>query len=90
MVARRKRLTRRCPNVKRQTKKKQQAGGKSKVTGAQIIKMADKNSDGVLTIDEYAEKDKKHFPSTDLNGDEKVDANELDAMLKKLQEAVEK
>jgi multidrug resistance efflux pump len=55
--------------------------------GAQILKLGDKNGDGVLTIDEYAEKDKQHFAGTDLNKDGKVDAAELDAVIKKMQEA---
>ena len=43
------------------------------------------NSDGVLTEDEYAEKDRKHFGRSDTNKDGKVDLAELQAALKALQ-----
>jgi hypothetical protein len=73
-----------------QAAKPKKANSKPKITGALIIKMADKNGDGVLTIDEYAEKDRRTFTVTDTNKDEKVDANELDAALKRLQDAKSK
>jgi hypothetical protein len=63
------------------------ADSKPKMTGAQIIKLADKNADGVLTIDEVAEKDRGVFTLADANQDGRVDASELDAALKKLKEA---
>ena len=55
--------------------------------GTQVIKQADKNGDGVLTVEEFAEKDRANFGAIDQNGDGKVDATELDAALKRLQEA---
>ncbi|MBP88876.1 MAG: hypothetical protein CMJ64_19545 [Planctomycetaceae bacterium] len=55
--------------------------------GTQLLKVADKNSDGGLTIDEYQEKDRPKFEEHDLNNDGKVDAGELDVLLKKLQAA---
>jgi len=67
--------------------KPEQAASQPKTTGAQIIKLAEKNSDGVLTIDEYAEKDRQTFGVTDTNKDGKVDASELDAVIKRLEEA---
>jgi len=38
-------------------------------TAAQIIRASDKNGDGVLTKDEYAEEHKEHFDGTDTNSD---------------------
>lgn len=73
-----------------QAAKPKKAGSKPKITGALIIKMADKNGDGVLTIDEYAEKDRHTFGATDANNDEKVDVSELDATLKLLGEGKSK
>ena len=58
-----------------------------RVTGAEIIKFADKNGDGVLTIDEYAEKDRHTFGATDTDKDGNVDGSELDAVLRRLQDA---
>ncbi len=60
-----------------------QAESRLKLFGAQIIKRADKNGDGVLTIDEYAEKDRHRFGPTDTNNDGRVDPNELGAALKR-------
>ena len=57
--------------------------------GARLIKLADKNGDGALSIDEYQEKDRPQFEEHDLNQDGKVDAGELDALLKKLREAAQ-
>ena len=73
-----------------QAAKPKKADSKPKITGAKIIKKADKNDDGVLTIDEYAEKDRHTFGIADTNKDEKVDAGELDALLKRLQDAKSK
>lgn len=52
------------------------------ITGAQILKFADKNGDGVLTKDEFSEKDRKDFDKTDLNHNGEVDEAELDAVIK--------
>jgi len=49
----------------------------------QIMKVADKNKDGVLTEDEMDEKGKKTFKSNDTNSDGKIDRKELDAAIKK-------
>jgi len=70
-----------------QAAKPEQAESKASITGSQIIKIVDKNGDGVLTIDEYAEKDRHTFGATDTNQDGNVDARELDAVLKRLQDA---
>ena len=59
-------------------------GGKPRIDGAAILKAADKNGDGVLTKDEFSEKDRANFDETDRNQDGKVDAAELNAALKKL------
>jgi subtilisin-like proprotein convertase family protein len=48
---------------------------------AELIKRIDKNGDGVLTIDEYEEKDRQRFASTDSNGDGRVDASEVAAAI---------
>ena len=55
---------------------------KMQITGAQLIKLGDKNGDGMLTEDEFAEKDRDTFPTVDTNGDGQVDAAELDAKIK--------
>jgi subtilisin-like proprotein convertase family protein len=52
--------------------------------GEQILKKADKNGDGVLTIDEYEEKDRHRFDATDTNGDGRVDEGEVDAAIMRL------
>ncbi len=70
-----------------QTAEPEKTDSKPKITGAQLIKLADKNGDGVLTIDEYAEKDRHTFGIADTNKDEQVDAGEIDALLKRMQEA---
>ena len=44
-----------------------------KITGAQILKLADKNGDGVLTKDEFSEKDRKDFDKADQDKNGKVD-----------------
>jgi hypothetical protein len=67
--------------------KPQPAGSKGKASAAEILKLADKNKDGVLTVDEFAEKDRKKFELVDTNKDGKVEANELDAALNQAQKA---
>jgi hypothetical protein len=52
------------------------------MTGAQIIKAADKNGDGVLSIDEFGAEHRAKFPAMDANGDGEVDVAEIDAALK--------
>jgi len=64
---------------------KSQAESRLKFFGDQIIKRGDKNGDGVLTIDEYAEKDRQHFGPTDANKDGRVDASELGAAMRRFQ-----
>ena len=61
-----------------------QASQKSKpqITGAAILKAADKNGDGVLTKDEFSDKDRKDFENVDQDNNGKVDASELDAVIK--------
>ena len=59
-------------------------------TAAQIIRASDKNGDGVLTKDEYAEEHKEHFDGTDTNSDGKIDEPELTAALTKVKEAADK
>ena len=49
--------------------------------GQKILEAADKNKDGFLTIDEFAEKDKENFSGLDANGDDKVTAAEIDKMI---------
>ncbi len=70
--------------------KPEKTDSKPKTPGAVIIEKADKNSDGVLTIDECAEENRPFFRMADANKDEKVDAGELDAALKRLQDAKSK
>ncbi len=60
---------------------------KSPPSGDAIIKIADKNGDGVLTKDEFDEKMKPHFESTDTDGNGEVDASEIEAGLKRMQPA---
>ncbi len=62
------------------SKKKKKAA--PAITGAKLVAMGDKNGDGVLTEDEFSEKDRASFPKVDANGDGKVDAAELDVMIK--------
>ena len=66
------------------TAKPKTAASKKKpsLTGAMLVKAGDKNGDGVLTKDEFADKDRASFDSIDSNGDGKVDASELDVVLK--------
>jgi len=59
---------------------KPKASGQS--IGTKLVTAGDKNGDGVLTIDEFQEKDRENFPKVDANGDGKVDAGELDAAIK--------
>ncbi|MGB0597128.1 MAG: efflux RND transporter periplasmic adaptor subunit [Rubripirellula sp.] len=47
--------------------------------GTQLVASADKNKDGVLTIDEFEEKDKANFAKVDQDGNGKVTASEIDA-----------
>ncbi len=64
---------------------KRVAGGKKAAAqgvGAKIIAAGDKNGDGVLTEDEFQEKDRANFPKVDANGDGKVEAAELEAAIK--------
>jgi HlyD family secretion protein len=68
-------------------KKPETKAGKTKqaestITGTKLVAMGDKNADGVLTEDEFAEMDQGKFASIDTNGDGKVDAGELDVTLK--------
>ncbi len=67
-------------NKKSADKKKPQA---NKLTGAAILKMADKNKDGVLTEDELDDNGKRDLKKNDTNGDGKLDEKELDAAVKK-------
>jgi hypothetical protein len=74
------------PESPQESPTKSQAN-KPKITGAQILKLADKNQDGVLTKDEFSEKDQGRFDEADLNKDGEVNEAELDAGIKKLTEA---
>jgi Ca2+-binding EF-hand superfamily protein len=65
--------------------KSQAASRRLEFFATQLIKRGDKNGDGVLTIDEYAEKDRHHFGPTDTNNDGRVDASELGAALRRFQ-----
>lgn len=61
---------------------KQQNTNKSSAAqsaGKQLVASADKNKDGVLTIDEFEEKDKANFAKVDQDGNGKVTASEIDA-----------
>lgn len=57
-------------------------GAKKESSAAQVMKALDKDGDGVLTKDEYADEHKEHFDGTDTNGDGKVDETELTTALK--------
>lgn len=70
-----------------QSTKPKPADSKKESLAAKLIKEGDKNGDGVLTKDEYADEQKQHFDGTDINGDGKVDEAELTAALKKMKEA---
>ena len=50
--------------------------------GAKIVADRDRNKDGVLSVDEFDEKDRENFAKVDTNGDGKVNAGEIDAALK--------
>jgi multidrug resistance efflux pump len=71
----------------KEEKSKPSAESTAKLTGVQIIQRADKNGDGVLTIDEFAEKDRSRFEMIDTNKDGSVHASELDAALKSVKQA---
>ncbi|MDG2224437.1 MAG: efflux RND transporter periplasmic adaptor subunit [Rubripirellula sp.] len=71
------------------TKQTQQQNTKkssdSQSAGTQLVASADKNQDGVLTIDEFEEKDKANFPKVDQDGNGKVTGSEIDAALQAAQ-----
>ena len=52
-----------------------------------VLQAADKNRDGVLTIAEFAEQDRARVDETDQNQDGQVDETELNAGIKRLNEA---
>ncbi len=52
---------------------------------AQLIKRADRNGDGVLTIDEFDQQHRQHFGTADSNGDGRLDASEVEAAITRLQ-----
>ena len=54
---------------------------------AAVFRTADKNSDGFLTLNEYAEEHKQHFPLQDTNQDDRVSLEELKAFLQKARQA---
>lgn len=56
---------------------------------ATMFKAADKNGDGALTIDEYQDEHKQHFPMQDADKDDKVTLPELKAFLQKAKAASE-
>ncbi len=62
--------------------KQKKTPAKPQLDGAKLIKLADKDGDGVLTEDEFSEQDRDRFTRADANGDGKVDADELDAQIK--------
>lgn len=75
------------PDAQQPKKSKQASDGKQEKKqkqsmGAKIIAGGDKNGDGVLTEDEFQEKDRANFPKVDTNSDGKVTAAELDAAIK--------
>ncbi|MCP4890035.1 MAG: HlyD family efflux transporter periplasmic adaptor subunit [Planctomycetaceae bacterium] len=63
-------------NQKQRNTKKPSA---SQSAGKQLVASGDKNKDGVLTIDEFEEKDKANFAKVDQDGNGKVTASEIDA-----------
>lgn len=65
-----------------QGRQKKAPESQTTITGKQLVTLGDKNSDGVLTEDEFEEKDRSKFSSIDADGDGKVTAAELDTMLK--------
>ena len=63
---------------------KKSAPPKAKLSkGAELLKMGDKNGDGVLTKDEFDEKTKPYFESIDTDSNGEVNAAEIDASLKR-------
>ncbi len=65
-------------------------GAAAKLTGAAILKLADKNKDGALTEDELDANGKKDFKKNDTNSDGKLDEKELDAAIKRATSAAKK
>ena len=65
---------------------KPQEAVKSPQSGADIIKLGDKNGDGVLTKDEFDERTRPYFDLTDTDGNGKVDAAEIEAGIKRMKE----
>jgi HlyD family secretion protein len=63
-------------NQKQRNTKKSSA---AQSAGKQLVASGDKNKDGVLTIDEFEEKDKANFAKVDQDGNGKVTAREIDA-----------
>ena len=57
------------------------AGAQTTNLGATVIKQADKNGDGFLSLDEVRPEDQASFSTGDTNGDGKLSAAEIDAAL---------
>ncbi|MEE2936706.1 MAG: efflux RND transporter periplasmic adaptor subunit [Planctomycetota bacterium] len=70
-------------NQKRRNTNKSSA---AQSAGKQLVATADKNKDGVLTIDEFGEKDKANFGKVDQDGNGKVTASEIDAAFQAAQD----
>ena len=66
---------------------KSKDAGKRPQSGADIIKMGDKNGDGFLTKDEFDEKTRPFFEATDTDSNGKVDAREIEAGMRRMKEA---
>ncbi len=71
---------------KTQSPKPKQAN-KRPQSGADIIKLADKNGDGVLEKDEFEERTRPYFDAIDTDQNGKVDAAEIEAGMKRMRDA---
>ncbi len=58
-------------------------------TGAELIKLSDKNGDGKLAKDEMDERGQQFFPTMDTNADGVVDEAEADASIQRMKQTMQ-